>query len=62
MKFPFHRFSDEITADENDVRFKQWNGRERSLYFEPRYGLDNSRHAFSSIAGITQPQLVLYFK
>ena len=34
---PFFRFSDEITADDNDVKFKQWNGRERSLYFEPRY-------------------------
>lgn len=29
-------FSDEITADANDVKFRQWNGRDRSLYFEPR--------------------------
>jgi programmed cell death 8 (apoptosis-inducing factor) len=29
-------FTKEIVADEHDVRFKQWNGRDRSLYFEPR--------------------------
>ena len=44
LKFLFHRFSDEVTADENDVKFKQWNGRERSLYFEPRYDFDNFGH------------------
>ena len=37
FEFHFCRFSDEITADANDVKFRQWNGRDRSLYFEPRY-------------------------
>ena len=72
MKFPFHRFSDEITADDNDVKFKQWNGRERSLYFEPRYDFGDFRYVkrgnvrrnyVASSAGITQLlQLVLYFE
>ena len=35
-RFYFCRFSDEVTADANDVKFRQWNGRDRSLYFEPR--------------------------
>ena len=56
MKFPFHRFSDEITADDNDVKFKQWNGRERSLYFEPRYDFGDIRYHMSNgemLGGIT---------
>ena len=61
MKFHFFRFSDEITADDNDVKFKQWNGRERSLYFEPRYDFDNFGHFSSSSAGFTQLQLVFLY-
>ncbi len=29
-------FSDRVTSDKDDVRFVQWNGRERSLFFEPK--------------------------
>ena len=54
FEITFFRFSDEITADDNDVKFKQWNGRERSLYFEPRYDFDYFGHSFSSSAGFTQ--------